>query len=126
MFKGILINTACAALVVLANALLKHSLHGRISWKGSVLALFADAFSLLQYPLIWLGIAAFVAAVLLWLLVLSTQHLSVAYPLQLSLVLIFSTVVSVFVFSEPLTSIRFGGLVFLFVGILMLRHGATP
>ena len=59
MIKSILINIACAALAVLANALLKQSLQGRLSWKGSVPALLWDSLTMLQYPLVWLGAAAF-------------------------------------------------------------------
>ena len=124
MFKSILINVACAALVVLANSLLKYSLHGRIAWKGNLLTLIYDALAMLQYPLIWLGVLALIAATLLWLLVLATQPLSVAYPLQVSLLLIFSTLVSVVTFSEPLTPMRVVGLALLLVGIVMLKQGS--
>ena len=84
-----------------------------------------DAFSMLQYPLVWLGAAAFLSANILWLLILATQQMSVAYPLQVSLVLVFSTIVSVVVFSEKLTATSITGLVFLLVGIVMLKQGSA-
>ena len=120
MLKSILINIACAAMAVLANSLLKQSLQGRLSWKGSVPALLWDSLTMLQYPLVWLGAAAFIAANLLWLFILATQRMSVAYPLQLSLVILFSFLISVVFFSETISFRGFAGLAFLLVGIVLI------
>lgn len=123
MFNGIFINLGCAALAVIANALLKQALHGRIGWKGSVLTLFADAFGLLRYPLVWLGAAAFVGANVLWLFILATQRMSVAYPLQLSLVFLFSTLASILVFSEKVTVSGMLGLALVVSGVVLVSRG---
>lgn len=120
MIKSILINIACAAMAVLANALLKESLQGRLSWKGSVPALLWDSLTMLQYPLVWLGAAAFIAANLLWLFILATQRMSVAYPLQLALVILFSFLVSITFFSESISIRGCAGLAFLLVGIVLV------
>jgi len=120
MFKSILINIACAALAVLANAVLKQSLQGRLSWKGSVPTLLWDSLTMLQYPLVWLGAVAFIAANLLWLFILATQRMSVAYPLQLSLVILISFLVSITFFSESISIRGFAGLAFLIVGIALI------
>jgi multidrug transporter EmrE-like cation transporter len=123
MFKGIFINLSCAALAVIANALLKQALHGRIAWKGSVLTLFTDAFGLLRYPLVWLGAASFVAANVLWLFILATQRMSVAYPLQLSLVFLFATLASILVFSEKVTVPGMLGLALVVSGVVLVSRG---
>lgn len=123
MFKGIFINLSCAALAVTANALLKHALHGRIAWKSSVPTLFADAFGLLRYPLVWLGASAFVAANVLWLFILATQRMSVAYPMQLSLVFLFSSLTSILVFSEKVTLSGLLGLALVVAGVVMVSRG---
>lgn len=124
-FKSIFINIACALLAILANSLLKHAFQGRISWKGSVPTLLCDAFSMLQYPLVWLGAAAFLTANILWLLILATQQMSVAYPLQVSLLLVFSTIISVVTFAEKLTVTGITGLVLVLAGIVMLKQGSA-
>jgi multidrug transporter EmrE-like cation transporter len=122
MLKSILINISCAALAVLANALLKQSLQGRLSWKGSVPTLLWDSLTMLQYPLVWLGAAAFIAANLLWLFILATQRMSVAYPLQLSLVILISFLVSISFFSESISVRSCAGLAFLLVGITLIAR----
>ena len=120
MIKSIFINIACAAMAVLANAMLKHSLQGRLSWKGSVPTLLWDSLTMLQYPLVWLGAAAFITANLLWLFILATQRMSVAYPLQLSLVILISFLVSIVFFSESISIRGCAGLAFLLVGIALI------
>jgi multidrug transporter EmrE-like cation transporter len=122
MIKSIFVNIACAAMAVLANAVLKYSLQGRLSWKGNVPALLRDSLAMLQYPLVWLGGAAFIAANLLWLFILATQRMSVAYPLQLSLVLLISFLVSIAFFSEGISFRGCAGLAFLLVGIILIAR----
>ena len=125
MLKSILINIACAGMAVLANALLKHSLQGRLSWKGSVPTLLWDSLSMLKYPLVWIGAAAFITANLLWLFILATQRMSVAYPLQLSLVILISFLVSIAFFSESISIRGCAGLGFLLVGIALITRSGT-
>lgn len=120
MIKPIALNITCAAFAVMANALLKHSLEGRISWKGNLTGLIWDALTMFKYPLVWAGAAAFVAANLIWLLILATQKMSVAYPLQLSLVILFSFIASVFVFAETVSLRGCVGLGFLVLGIVFV------
>jgi multidrug transporter EmrE-like cation transporter len=123
MYNGIIINLGCAALTVIANALLKQALHGRIAWNGSILTLIYDGFNLLRHPFVWLGAMALVAGNLLWLIIIASQRMSVAYPLQLSLVFLFSTLTSIIVFSENVTFSGMLGLVFVICGILLVTRG---
>lgn len=110
-------------MAVVSNGLLKQALQGRIAWKGNIVTLVTDAFLLLKYPLVWLGAAAFITTNVLWLLILATQRMSVAYPLQLSLVFLFSTLVSVTIFSERLTPSVCLGLVLVISGIVLVSKG---
>jgi multidrug transporter EmrE-like cation transporter len=123
--KGLSLNLICACSAVLSNAVLKHVLTGRFRWQGSVPLLLGDLFALIKEPLMWLGGLAFVATNVLWLLILSTQQMSVAYPLQITLVFLLSTLVSVLIFSDRLNMTGYAGLVLLLTGILLLRQGTS-
>ena len=46
--KALLPNFCCAALAVVSNGLLAHTLKGRISWRGSLITLLWDVFELLR------------------------------------------------------------------------------
>jgi multidrug transporter EmrE-like cation transporter len=124
MFKNLFINLLCAFLMVGANIFLKIVLADKgFSWRGSVVGLGKDLLQLLSFPLIWAGILLFVAANVLWLMILATQKLGIAYPLQIALVFLFSTTASVFVFSEKLTAISVVGLVLVVCGMFIITKG---
>jgi multidrug transporter EmrE-like cation transporter len=124
MFKNLFINLLCAFLMVGANIFLKMVLADKgFSWRGSVVGLGKDLLQLLSFPLIWAGILLFVAANVLWLMILATQKLAIAYPLQIALVFLFSTTASVFVFSERLTTLSVVGLVLVVCGMFLITKG---
>jgi multidrug transporter EmrE-like cation transporter len=124
-FSALSLNLICAACAVTSNAVLKHVLTGRIRWEGSVLQYLSDCVSLLKQPMMWVGGLAFLLQNLLWLFILSVQPISVATPLQITLVFLLSTVTSVAVFAEHLSVTGYLGLGIMLFGILMLRHGTT-
>jgi hypothetical protein len=124
MVKNLFINLLCAFLMVGANIFLKMVLADKgFSWRGSVVGLGKDLLQLLSFPLIWAGILLFVAANVLWLMILATQKLAIAYPLQIALVFLFSTTASVFVFSERLTALSVVGLVLVVCGMFLITKG---
>ena len=120
MEKSLLINFICALLTVASNSLLKHALHGRLVWSGSVRSLMTDLGACASLPLAWLGAASFAAANVLWVMILSAQRLSIAYPLQLSLVFLFSTITSMLVFSEKITLQGVTGLLLILAGVALV------
>ena len=119
MTSNVLWNIVCALLAVSSNAILKGTLQGSLAWKGSMIALMMDFLKILKNPQAWLGITAFIGANLLWLNILATQRMSTAYPLQLSLVFLFSTMISIVIFSERVTSQGVFGMVLVLAGVLL-------
>ena len=124
-FKGLSLNLICACCAVLSNASLKQVLTGRSIWQGSLMTSVGALFALTKEPLMWLGGTAFLATNLLWLSILGSQQISVAYPLQIALVFLLTTIVSVTVFADKLTLTGYAGLAMLLTGILMLRQGTV-
>jgi len=75
----------------------------------------ARIFSIILNSYVFLGISLYVAATALWLVVLSNEELSFAYPL-ISLGYIFVTVFSTIFFGENLTVFRMLGIALIVVG----------
>jgi multidrug transporter EmrE-like cation transporter len=124
MFRNIFINLLCASLVVGANSILKIALVNKgFSWRGSFVGLGRDLLHLLSFPLIWVGTLLFIAANVLWLMILATQKLGVAYPLQIALVFLFSTMSSIIFFGEKPTAISVAGLVLVMSGVVLISKG---
>jgi multidrug transporter EmrE-like cation transporter len=118
------LNISCAILAVAANVLLKKSLDGKFpSWKGDFLAFLNETLFLAFKPMILAGAIFYFSAIALWTFVLSTQKMSVAYPLQIGLVFLFSTLASLMVFGEKLTVSSGAGLVFVMTGVVLISKG---
>jgi len=74
-------------------------------------------------PLVWLGLALYGLGALAWILVLTRLDLSLAYPfLALNFVLI--AVVSRLVLGEAIPGLRWGGIVVICFGILLIARSA--
>ncbi len=124
MFKNIFINLLCAGLVVGATSLLKLALVNKgFSWKGSLTTLGRDLLQLFSLPLIWAGILLFILANILWLMILATQKLGIAYPLQIALVFLLSTMTSILLFGEKPSVISVAGLVLVVSGVILITRG---
>ncbi|KZR70114.1 4-amino-4-deoxy-L-arabinose-phosphoundecaprenol flippase subunit ArnE [Prochlorococcus marinus str. MIT 1313] len=66
----------------------------------------------------------YAAATLLWVVVLTQFNLSVAYPVVISLSVLFTVLIGVIVFSEPLTIYGVLGLGSVVIGIMFLAKNA--
>lgn len=124
MFKNLFINFLCAFLMVGANIFLKIALADKgFYWRGSVVGLGKDLLQLLSFPLIWAGILLFVAANVLWLMILTTQKLAIAYLLQIALVFLFSSLASLLVFGEKFSPVSVAGLALVVCGMFLITKG---
>jgi multidrug transporter EmrE-like cation transporter len=66
------------------------------------------------------GLAVFILANVLWLLVLGSQKLSVAYPVQIGLVVLFNAVISAWFFAESMSVQGYAGLAFIVLGVFLI------
>ena len=74
-------------------------------------------------PLVWLGLALYGLGALAWILVLTRLDLSLAYPfLALNFVLI--AVVSRLFLGEVIPGLRWGGIIVICFGILLIARSA--
>lgn len=118
---NITINLFCAILMVLSNTLLKRLLSDSgIIWEGKIFQYLYQFILLLKKPLMWCAITAFISANLLWVFILSSQKMSIAYPLQITLLFVFSTIISFYVFEEKINHTGIIGLFSIIIGITLL------
>ncbi|MEZ4683750.1 MAG: hypothetical protein R2932_57030 [Caldilineaceae bacterium] len=78
---------------------------------------------LASQPLFDIGFVLYGLAALVWFRVLSTQPLSTAYPLLVSLTFMLVSLGAVVLFEEALTMTKVLGLVVILIGILIMSRG---
>lgn len=70
---------------------------------------------------ILLGLAAYVVSVLIWMMVLSRVDVSLAYPM-VSLGYIVNAFAAYFLFNEPLSALRIGGIFIILMGVFIVAR----
>ncbi len=123
--KSVLLIVSSASTSAISTALFRTALKGRFEWKGSIPLLVTDLFAMLKQPLFLLGIADFALANTLWLLVLASQPLATAYPVQIGLVILINTLISVVLFSERVNSYGIAGMLLVVAGIVLISFQST-
>ena len=118
--RSALLLLSCAVTACLSQALFRHVLGGKIVWRGTLTLLIRDTLSVAANPLFLAGLASLAVSVILWFIVLATQKLSVAYPVQIGLVTLLTGVISVFVFREAIPLRCYLGYMLLLAGVVMI------
>jgi multidrug transporter EmrE-like cation transporter len=118
--KSLLLLLASAGAATTSTAIFRSTLKDRFAWKGSVPELIKDVFGLLSNVGFLTGLAVFILTNLLWLLVLGSQKLSVAYPIQIGLVVLFNAVISAWFFAESMSVQGYAGLAFIVLGVFLI------
>jgi len=103
-----------------STAVLRYALKDRFAWKGSIVILVKDTTQLIADPIFLVAVAVFVLANLLWMLVLGSTKVAVAYPVQVGLVLLWNTIIAYFFLSESLSTTGLFGLLLVIVGVVLL------
>jgi len=119
--KLILLSLASATASATTAAIFRFALKDRFVWKGSLFQLLNDAIFLLSNPLFIAGLAMFIFANVLWLLVLGSQKLSIAFSLQVGLVLIINSIFSAIFFGEYLSGFGYFGLLLIIAGVILVN-----
>ena len=107
---------AYTAASVIGLLLLKHALPlVRADWQGG---------SFLTAPVLVLAVGAclYIASFAVWLIILARHELSAAYPTAIGLTLAFSTLAASVFLGEPLSFLRIGGIILIFIGIFFVTR----
>lgn len=118
---AILMILLCASIATAANAFLRHALAGKLVWGGNLVAFLKEGIAVALQPSFLLGSSLFALATGIWVLIMAWFPLSFAYPAQIALVTVLTTICSWLIFSEKMTSLNWVGLVIIVVGVLLVR-----
>ena len=89
---------------------------GRESFLAEILKIFTQ-------PFIILGLGFYFVSMLFWLKILSSQHLSFAYPLMIALTFIFLSLGSFFFLKEEITLAKILGMGVIILGMVLVAKG---
>lgn len=121
--RGLSLVIISALLTVAANLMMRAGVDRAGGFPAQLKSSLGAIMKLLSQPLFDLGCLFYVMASLIWFHIISTQPLSVAYPLLVSLTFIFVTLGAVLIFHESLNTIKIIGIAVILIGIFILSGG---
>lgn len=121
---GLLVVILTALLVVVGNVMLRAGLKlsGVVPFSRGVTGLPMDVLQLLLQPVFIIAVALYGFSMLLWLRVVATEPLSVAYPTLAAVTFLTLSVVSVAFLHEPMTVKKAIGLTAILVGLILVAR----
>jgi multidrug transporter EmrE-like cation transporter len=118
---GLLLVLVTAGLTMAANLMMRSGINSAGGFAPqSVFAVVIGFVRLLSQPLFLTGFVLYFIASLIWLRVVASEPLSVAYPVLVSLTFALVTGGAVFFFQEPLSVRKAVGLAVILGGILVI------
>lgn len=121
--RGLSFVFLSAFLTVVANLMLRAGVDRAGGFPVQLQSMFNAISRLMSQPLFDFGILLYAVASLVWFHVISTEPLSVAYPLLVSLTLIFVTLGAIVIFGEALTLPKVVGMLIILIGIMIVGRG---
>jgi len=121
--RGLSLVFLSALLTVAANLMLRAGVEKAGGFAARLQSLSDDIARLAAQPLFDGGVLLYAVASLVWFHVLSTEPLSVAYPLLVSLTFVFVTLGAILIFDESLTAPKCVGMLIILIGITILSRG---
>jgi len=122
--RGIILVVLCAGIVVLANLALRVGLDrsGVVPFARGIVGLPGDVLTMLLEPVFCLAVVLYGFSMLLWLRLVATEPLSLAYPMLAAVTFVSLSVVSIFLLAEPMGLCKAAGL----AAIVCRGLGACP
>jgi len=121
--RGLSFVLISAFLTVVANLMLRAGVDKAGGFPAHLPSLLGAIIKLIAQPLFDCGILLYVVASLIWFHVISTEPLSIAYPLLVSLTFIFVTLGAIVIFHEALNLTKLVGIIIILIGIIILSGG---
>tara|TARA_B100001093_G_C26799315_1_gene1002606 strand:+ start:1278 stop:1646 length:369 start_codon:yes stop_codon:yes gene_type:complete len=115
-----IINILCSLTAVTSNYLFKTIFDQKLNWNNSIYIFLIDIFKTLMTPLSIIAVIVFISSNLIWFYILSTQKFSLSFPLHISLVFVFSYLISNIFLGEILEIKNVFALFLIGIGILIL------
>lgn len=128
--KFMAISTQGIILIIIAATMMSF---GSLGLKGAIDAiggfgentgtLFNDIFALIVNPIFIVGLVLYGSGTLVWMRVISTEPISVGYPILMSIAFITVTGGAAFFFNEAITIPKIVGMVIIVAGVVIATNG---
>lgn len=122
-FRGLSFVFLSAMFTVAANLMIRAGVDRAGGFPAQLQNITGAIAKLMAQPLFDCGILLYAASSIVWFHVISTEPLSVAYPLLVSLTFIFVTLGAIVIFNEAMNLPKVLGIVIILVGIIILSRG---
>jgi drug/metabolite transporter (DMT)-like permease len=112
-------------LAALAQLTLKHGMNQVSASSGALQLNGSSVRTVIRTPAVWGGLLLFGFSAVVWLAVLSRASLSFAYPF-VSITYILILLADKFVLDQPIPALRWAGVFFIMIGIVLVAQTPHP
>ena len=122
---GILWLVGCSLIVVLANVTLRFCMDrsGVKLFTGGIGGIAGEVAALSREPMLYVALASYGCAMLIWFRLAATEPLTVAYPALAAMTFVGVTMAGMLLLHEPAIPRRIAGLVAIIVGLVLVSGG---
>ena len=119
--QGIIMVLVASAMMAAASLMLKQGITNIGGFgEGNIIQ---EIFGLLLQPIFIIGAILYGSGTLLWMRVISTEPLSIAYPILVSFSFIIVALGAVAFFKESITITKLFGMIVILVGVIIASQG---
>jgi multidrug transporter EmrE-like cation transporter len=120
--RGFLMVSLAALITVAANLLMRAGVLQAGGIKLTSATLLPQLIHLGKQPLFMLGVVFYALAAVVWFAVISTEQLSTAYPLLVSITFMLVTAGSVVFFGERISLVKGAGILWILAGVWIVAR----
>jgi multidrug transporter EmrE-like cation transporter len=119
--QGIVMVLVASGMMAVASLMLKQGITNIGGFgEGNIIR---EIMTLLLQPIFIIGVLLYGSGTLLWMRVISTEPLSIGYPILVSFSFIIVTLGAVFLFKETISLVRLFGMAVILVGVVIASQG---
>lgn len=121
--QGVIMVIIASGMMACASLMLRAGIDAVGGFGGELTKLHEDIFALILQPIFILGVILYGSGTLLWMRVISTEPLSIGYPILVSFSFIVVSMGAAAFFKEPLTIPKLLGMGVILMGVIITSNG---
>lgn len=121
--QGIILIIIAATMMSFGSLGLKGAIEAIGGFADDLTKIHQDIIALLLNPIFIVGVILYGGGTLVWMRVISTEPLSVGYPILMSMAFITVTLGAAIFFNEQITLLRIVGMLVIVVGVVIATNG---
>jgi multidrug transporter EmrE-like cation transporter len=121
--RGIVLIVIASGIMAISSLMLKYSIDRIGGFGGELAQVPADILKLLLEPAFVLGVLLYGGGTLLWMRSISTEPISIGYPILIASSFVIIALGSAYFFNEALTPVKIIGMVIITIGVIVASFG---